>query len=947
MKILLIKCLRGKDIGQINLNHINKEKFYYVCESQDHLPKDLKKNKVLILEYQEENNDRYCVGVAEGEVEDNEKIDDNILIKIINIKTNSIKYNNKTMIQDNYSKICDGLKIDISEIEEKIEFKKEEQYYKKEEKYYKIELLDIDSFNLNNTEKCIKEINQKNKKPNEKYEEIMKSIDKLEGKLRLSAQRSRYVKRVIDKGDIRENRTEFQRDWERIIHSKSFRRLEDKAQIYTLSKGDHFRSRLTHTLEVAQIARGIARELNLNEDLVEAIALGHDLGHTPFGHVGERTLNEILENEDVKGGFKHNFQGVKVVNYLEEKYGEFEGIDLTYQVIEGILKHTKVCSCDDNKLCNKNKKREGLNCKNNNYKIKNFLCNGEEEELHLEYNFATTLEGQAVAIADEIAQRAHDLDDGIASGIINEEKFLNELKEMAEKEFYERLKVEIGKEIYETVKQEGTKKSLKDIKSQYEGETLKEKLRKYADEKILKDLTVEQDKYKELIKKMNEKDFMNEKEFMENINCNVENEFLKQFDNEYIYYYSFRKDTKEALKIVKEHIDSKFTNEFFKIIKNDFKKEFIREIEKILKKDYMKLLLVEKIDKELVEEEKNSNIDILNKKLKNREEKTRLNKAIADENYEDEIYIKYEHLLKNNKIEEYLIEKKENSEAKFSEDIKSLLELKYLIVLDDIKQIIEQRIDQINSKKELDEKIKKMFMTELDNIISNSFNENIEMEIKMKYKSLESNFKDELYNRIRKSLKYIDEAQREYVDTVDIKSARIESDVITYFIAKIIDDSEERIKNYENNPKKNSLIINEKLIKFSGETEKVREQLEKISSNKIINSEEVNCFDGKGKYVIKRIYKAYNTNPMQMSKTTLKRIFREVCKYTNYAVDITDCSSNDIEKEIAIYNGEDNNDDIKIIKHKVFVRCLVDLIAGMTDDFANRQYDKLYSPRRY
>ncbi|MDU1005047.1 MAG: dNTP triphosphohydrolase [Clostridium butyricum] len=769
----------------------------------------------------------------------------------------------------------------------------------------------------------------------------MKSIEKLEGKVRPSAQRSRYVKRVIDKGDIRKNRTEFQRDWERIIHAKSFRRLEDKAQIYTLSKGDHFRTRLTHTLEVAQIARGIARELNLNEDLVQAIALGHDLGHTPFGHVGERTLNEILENEEVKGGFKHNFQGVKVVNYLEEKYGEFEGIDLTYQVIEGILKHTKVCSCDDNKLCNKNKKREGLKCKNNNYQIKNFLCNGEIEELHLEYNFSTTLEGQAVAIADEIAQRAHDLDDGIASGIINEEKFLNDLKKMAEKEFYERLKIEIGKEIYEAVKQEGTRKSLEDIKSKYNDETLKKILHEYANEEILKDLTVkkDKDKYKELIDKIDTKEFMNK------IDCNVVNEFLKQFEKEYIYYYSFRKDTKEALKIVKKNISSKFTNEFVEIIKRYIKDEFIEEIKKILKKDYMKLLLVEEISGELVEEEKKRNIDKLRKKLKDQEEKIRLSKAISDNNYEDEIYIKYEQWLNDEKIKKSLIEKQEDSKTKCLEDINSLLDLKYFIVLDDIEQII----DKMHSKKELDEKIKEMFMTELDNIISNSFNENIEMKIKMKYKSLESNFKDELYNRISKSLKYIDEAQREYVDTIDIKRARIVSDVITYFIAKIIDDSEDRIYNYENNPKNNSLIITEELIKFGGKIEEVRKELEKISSNKIINSEEVNCFDGKGKYVIKRIYKAYNTNPMQMSKTTLKRIFREVCKYTNYAVDITDfkCSRDKAEKEIAIYNGEDNNNDIKIIKHKVFVRCLVDLIAGMTDDFANRQYDKLYSPRMY
>ena len=934
MKSLLIRCLRGKSIGQINLNNINKDIFYYVCKSQDDLVNGSENdiNKVLILEYRKENNERYCIGLASGVVKSIEELDDNNrLIIIESINVHSIKNNNTTDFRDNSLKIYNDIKHYISE--DKFKFEEQEEY--------KIELLDIESFKLKNVKKCIEEINEKNKTPNENYEDIMKSIEKLEGKVRPSAQRSRYVKRVIDKGDIRKNRTEFQRDWERIIHAKSFRRLEDKAQIYTLSKGDHFRTRLTHTLEVAQIARGIARELNLNEDLVQAIALGHDLGHTPFGHVGERTLNEILENEEVKGGFKHNFQGVKVVNYLEEKYGEFEGIDLTYQVIEGILKHTKVCSCDDNKLCNKNKKREGLKCKNNNYQIKNFLCNGEIEELHLEYNFSTTLEGQAVAIADEIAQRAHDLDDGIASGIINEEKFLNDLKKMAEKEFYERLKIEIGKEIYEAVKQEGTRKSLEDIKSKYNDETLKKILHEYANEEILKDLTVkkDKDKYKELIDKIDTKEFMNK------IDCNVVNEFLKQFEKEYIYYYSFRKDTKEALKIVKKNISSKFTNEFVEIIKRYIKDGFIEEIKKILKKDYMKLLLVEEISGELVEEEKKRNIDKLRKKLKDQEEKIRLSKAISDNNYEDEIYIKYEQWLNDEKIKKSLIEKQEDSKTKCLEDINSLLDLKYFIVLDDIEQII----DKMHSKKELDEKIKEMFMTELDNIISNSFNENIEMKIKMKYKSLESNFKDELYNRISKSLKYIDEAQREYVDTIDIKRARIVSDVITYFIAKIIDDSEDRIYNYENNPKNNSLIITEELIKFGGKIEEVRKELEKISSNKIINSEEVNCFDGKGKYVIKRIYKAYNTNPMQMSKTTLKRIFREVCKYTNYAVDITDfkCSRDKAEKEIAIYNGEDNNNDIKIIKHKVFVRCLVDLIAGMTDDFANRQYDKLYSPRMY
>ncbi len=725
MKSLLIQCLSGNGIGKIKLNHINNnKKFYFVCKYKDDLINESEGiKKVLILEYQEKNSDRYCVGVAEGDIEYIERIDNNFLIKINNFETNYIKYNNETGIKDNYSKIRDAIKIDIRSINEK----------------YGIQFLNV--YSLDNTKKFIKEINEKNKKTNEKYEDKMKSIDELEEKLRHSAQRSRYVKRVIAKGEIRENRTEFQRDWERIIHAKSFRRLEDKAQIYTLSKGDHFRTRLTHTLEVTQIARGIARELKLNEDLVEAIALGHDLGHTPFGHVGERTLNEILQNEGVKGGFKHNFQGVKVMNYLEEKYGEFEGIDLTYQVMEGILKHTKICSC--NEKCSD--KTKGLECSKNIFKLENFLCNGDIKMLHPEFKFATTLEGQVVAVADEIAQRAHDLDDGIANEIINEDTFLVELKQMATEEFIERLENEIAKSIY--INDDSSEDKIK--------EQIEQNLENIARENVLGGLSQKR-----------------------------QNEFL----------------------------------------------DLIKPKEVSYKDNYTK------------------------------------NKIVFD---------------KDNFVEN-----------------------------------IEKKVKDFNGEKALDK----------------------------------DDFKYELYNRICKSLDYIDEEQRDYIDTLDIKRARIVSDVITYFIARIIDDSEERIKNYEDNHKKEleeNSFIKEELIKFSGETEKVREQLEKISSNKIINSEEVNCFDGKGKYVIKRIYKAYKTNPMQMSKTTLKRIFREVCKYTNYAVDITDCSRDDIEKEIAIYNGEDNSDDIKIIKHKVFVRCLVDLISGMTDDFANRQYDKLYSPRIY
>ncbi|MGE5630117.1 MAG: deoxyguanosinetriphosphate triphosphohydrolase [Caulobacteraceae bacterium] len=164
-----------------------------------------------------------------------------------------------------------------------------------------------------------------------------------------------------------EIRTDFQRDRDRIIHSKAFRRLKHKTQVFIAPEGDHYRTRLTHTLEVSQIARTIARALRLNEDLTEAIALGHDLGHTPFGHAGERVLNELHP-----GGFKHNEQSLRVVDILEGG----TGLNLTYEVRDGILKHT-----------------------------------GSEE--------AETLEGRIVAISDRIAYINHDIDDALRGGIID------------------------------------------------------------------------------------------------------------------------------------------------------------------------------------------------------------------------------------------------------------------------------------------------------------------------------------------------------------------------------------------------------------------------------------------------------------------------------------------------------------------------------------------------
>ncbi len=179
-------------------------------------------------------------------------------------------------------------------------------------------------------------------------------------------------------------RTAFQRDRDRIIHSKAFRRLKHKTQVFVIFEGDHFRTRLTHTLEVAQIARHIARMLGLNEDLVESIALAHDLGHTPFGHAGEAQLDELLK--DV-GGFEHNLQSRRIVELLENKYPSFPGLNLSQEVIEGLLKHFTPFDHSDDASA--------------------------EEIIH------PSLEAQVVNLADQLAYLNHDLDDGISSGILN------------------------------------------------------------------------------------------------------------------------------------------------------------------------------------------------------------------------------------------------------------------------------------------------------------------------------------------------------------------------------------------------------------------------------------------------------------------------------------------------------------------------------------------------
>jgi dGTPase len=182
-------------------------------------------------------------------------------------------------------------------------------------------------------------------------------------------------------------RTDYQRDRDRIVHSTAFRRLEYKTQVFVNHEGDLFRTRLTHSLEVAQIARAIARHLRVNEDLVEAISLAHDLGHTPFGHAGQDALHESMKPY---GGFEHNLQSLRVVDELEERYGAFNGLNLTFETREGILKH---CSLEHARTL------------------------GELGVRFIERR-QPSLEAQIANLADEIAYNNHDVDDGLRSGLI-------------------------------------------------------------------------------------------------------------------------------------------------------------------------------------------------------------------------------------------------------------------------------------------------------------------------------------------------------------------------------------------------------------------------------------------------------------------------------------------------------------------------------------------------
>lgn len=193
-------------------------------------------------------------------------------------------------------------------------------------------------------------------------------------------------------------RSEFQRDRDRIIHSTAFRRLVYKTQVFLNHEGDLFRTRLTHSLEVAQLGRSIARSLGLDEDLVEAVALAHDLGHTPFGHAGQDVLDDCMQ---AHGGFEHNLQSLRVVDHLEQRYPEFDGLNLSFETREGILKH---CS---------RRNAELIEAAEPGGIARRFLHGGQP-----------SLEAQLCNLADEVAYNAHDVDDGVRSGLIELEQLL-------------------------------------------------------------------------------------------------------------------------------------------------------------------------------------------------------------------------------------------------------------------------------------------------------------------------------------------------------------------------------------------------------------------------------------------------------------------------------------------------------------------------------------------
>ena len=216
-------------------------------------------------------------------------------------------------------------------------------------------------------------------------------------KLALNSKNSRG--RLI-KEDLSQSRSEFQRDRDRILHSAAFRRLKHKTQVFVSHEGDHYRTRLTHSLEVSQIARSICRIFGLNEDMAETLSLAHDIGHPPFGHAGEHELSKMMRENQ---GFDHNDQAIRIVHHLEKKYFDFDGLNLTWETLEGLVKH-------NGPLINE---------------IPNTI-NELDKKFNLSLSEYSSLEAQVAAISDDIAYNNHDIDDGLRAGFFS----YNELMEL-------------------------------------------------------------------------------------------------------------------------------------------------------------------------------------------------------------------------------------------------------------------------------------------------------------------------------------------------------------------------------------------------------------------------------------------------------------------------------------------------------------------------------------
>ena len=322
-------------------------------------------------------------------------------------------------------------------------------------------------------------------------------------------------------------RTAYQRDRDRVIHSTSFRRLKHKTQVFVNTSGDHIRTRITHSLEVAQIARTLAKHFNLNEDLCETLSLSHDLGHTPFGHAGESILNECM---DSYGGFDHNIQTLRIVNVLEKKYYNFKGLNLSLETIDGLVKHNGPIK-DTTKI--------------DKILGKNFFKN------KINYTLNGSLEAQLSSIADDIAYNSHDLEDGLRAKLYNVEdlkdipilsEIINKHKKFIKKKGIELVIRQIIRDIINQMVKDviaHTKKKIKEkkIKTIKDVYNQKNPIASFSDEMNLFDLSI--------------KSFLKEKMYFNKMVLKKTNMGKK------IIKFLFLKIKKKPLKFIKKSIFQK------------------------------------------------------------------------------------------------------------------------------------------------------------------------------------------------------------------------------------------------------------------------------------------------------------------------------------------------------------------------------------------------------